>query len=115
MIRRTGDLKQLISIQKKSGGMSPGGYRLADEWPEVCRVRAKAEDASYREFYAAEAANVRSSVNYWIRYRSGIEPGMWVEDLSTPGVRSQILQVNAGEHARQYLLLRCATREGVSP
>lgn len=114
MIRQAGELKQLISIQQKTGGQLPSGYTAPVSYLEVARVRAKAEDATYREFYAAAAANVRSAVNYWIRYRPGIEAGMWVENLAHPGERARILQVNRGQHDNRYLLLRCAQVEGVA-
>lgn len=112
MIRQYGELKQMISIQKQVSIKLPSGY-VEKRYEEVARVRAKAEDATYRELYAAAAANVRTATNYWIRYRDGIEMGMFVEDLAYPGMRYRILQVNRGEHDRKYLLLRCARLEGV--
>lgn len=113
MIRGAGDLKDKIRILKLTGGQLENGYMEPETYEVVMALHAKAEDATYREFYAAAAANVRVATNYWIRRREGIEPGMFVEELARPGQLMRIVQVRREEKGKPWMLLRCARSEGV--
>lgn len=103
MIRQAGELREDISILREVVTQSPGGYAGATSYELVCHAKAKAEDAGYRELYAAAAANIKSVTNYWIRYRLGITPGMVLEHL---GQRRRIVQVSQGAYDRRWLLLK---------
>jgi SPP1 family predicted phage head-tail adaptor len=77
----------------------------------VCNVWASARDVGYREFFEAASGNLEDVVNFAIRYRPDIEPGMWVE---FEGERREIVQVNGYDHLRDFLLLKTARRKAVS-
>lgn len=107
---RAGDLRHRINIGRTATTTNENGYPEESD-SIVCRVWASARDAGYREFFEAAAGNLEDVVNFVIRYRSDVEPGMWVE---FEGQRREIVQVNGFDHLHDFLLLKTARRKVVS-
>lgn len=105
-----GDLDQLIEIGYTKNVINDNGY------PEptdviVCRVWANVVDAGNQHYRSADVMNTEAVLNFTIRYRSDIKPGMWVKfqeekwDISTLGMY---------RFKRQYLGLKASLSKGVS-
>lgn len=107
---KAGDLRHRISVGRTVTTTNENGYPVESD-VIICRVWASARDAGYREFFEAAASNLEDVVNFAIRYRADIEPGMWVE---YEGQRREIVQVNGFDHLRDFLLLKTARRKAVS-
>ena len=107
---KTGDLRHRLAIGQTATTTNDNGYPVETDIV-VCRVWASARDAGFREFFEAAAGNLEDVVNFAIRHRSDIEPGMWVE---FEGQRREIVQVNGYDHLRDFLLLKTARRKAVS-
>ena len=107
---KAGDLRHRITVGRTATTTNENGYPMETD-TEVCKVWASARDAGYREFFEAASSNLEDVVNFTIRYRPDIEPGMWVE---FEGQRREIVQVNGYDHQRDFLLLKAARRKAVS-
>ena len=116
-----------IEIGKKNG-KSELGAALAlnmlvndDEWkaevyPEpkdvvLCCVWASAVDAGNQHYRAADVMNTEQVINFTIRYRRDVKPGMWVRFQDEKWVISTL-----GEYSfkRTYLGLKASIAKGVS-
>ena len=77
----------------------------------VCKVWAACTDAGNQHYRAADVMNTEQVINFTIRYRDDIKPGMWVRfrgekwDISTLGEYS---------FKRTYLGLKASLSKGVS-
>ena len=107
---KAGDLRHRITVGRMATTTNENGYPVEHD-TIICRVWASARDAGYREFFEAAASNLEDVVNFAIRYRPDIEPGMWVE---FEGQRREIMQVNGYDHLHDFLLLKTARRKAVS-
>ena len=107
---KAGDLRHRITVGRSAATINENGYPMETD-TVVCRVWASALDAGYREFFEAAAGNLEDVVNFTIRYRPDMEPGMWVE---FKGQRRKIVQVNGFDHLRDFLLLKTARVKVVS-
>ncbi len=107
---RAGDLRHRITVGRTATTTNENGYPMETD-TVVCNVWASARDAGYREFFEAASGNLEDVVNFAIRYRPDIEPGMWVE---FEGQRREIVQVNGYDHLRDFLLIKAARRKAVS-
>ena len=107
---KAGDLRHRITIGQTATATNENGYPEESE-AIICRVWTSARDAGYREFFEAASSNLEDVVNFAIRYRPDIEPGMWVE---FEGQRREIMQVNGYDHMHDFLLLKTARRKAVS-
>lgn len=107
---RPGALRHMIEIGRTENTVNENGYPVATD-TIVCRVWAAVEDAGNQHYRAADAVNTEAVLNFTIRYREDIVPGMWVRfndekwDIST-----------LGEYGfkRAYLGLKASQSKGVS-
>lgn len=77
----------------------------------VCSVWASAIDAGNQHYRSADVMNTEQVINFTIRYRSDVKPGMWVLfqdekwNISTLGEYS---------FRKKYLGLKASIAKGVS-
>lgn len=105
-----GDLRHLVEIGYTENVINENGYPTPTD-TVVCRVWAAATDAGNQNYRAADAKNTEAVINFTIRYRSDIQPGMWVRFLNKKWGISTL-----GEYGftRNYLGLKASLSEGVS-
>jgi SPP1 family predicted phage head-tail adaptor len=72
-----GDLRNKIIIGTTDNVVSPNGYPVPTD-KIICRVWADATDAGNQYFRDADTENSEQVVNFTIRYRDDVKPGMWV-------------------------------------
>ena len=105
-----GDLRNLVEIGYTENHVNENGY------PEpldtvVCTVWAAAVDAGNQHFRAADTVNTEQVINFTIRYREDIVPGMWVRFR---GEKWLISTLGEYEFKRRYLGLKASIVKGVS-
>ena len=107
---RPGDLRHRVQIGYTENAVNENGY------PEprdvvVCTVWSSATDAGNQHYRSADVMNSEAVINFTIRYRSDIQPGMWVRFLNKKWSISTL-----GEYGftRNYLGLKASLSEGVS-
>ena len=77
----------------------------------VCETWASVVDAGNQHFRSADVVNTEGVLNFTIRWRDDVKPGMWVRfqdekwDISTLGVYG---------FSRNYLGLKASIAKGVS-
>lgn len=105
-----GDLRHRIQIGYTISNINENGY------PEekdviVCKVWASAIDAGNQHYRAADVMNTEAVINFTIRYRRDVKPGMWVKFQDRKWIISTL-----GEYSfkRTYLGLKASLAEGVS-
>ena len=105
-----GDLKHRVQIGYTENIVNPNGY--PDEHDVViCRVWASATDAGNQHYRSADVMNTEQVVNFTIRYREDIKPGMWVKFRGEKWIISTL-----GEYSfqRSYLGLKASMQKGIS-
>jgi len=105
-----GDLRHRVEIGYTESVVNENGY--PDERDVVlCRVWASATDAGNQHFRSADVMNTEAVVNFTIRYRNDIKPGMWVRFHDEKWFISTL-----GEYGFQgaYLGLKASIAKGVS-
>lgn len=105
-----GDLKHRIEIGYTENGINENGYPQETE-VVVCRVWASAIDAGNQHYRSADVMNTEAVVNFTIRYRSDIKPGMWVR---FKGEKWDIDTLGEYAFTKQYLGLKASLSKGVS-
>lgn len=105
-----GDLRHLIKIGYTENRINENGY------PEptdviVCRVWAAVVDAGNQHYRSADVMNTEQVINFTIRYRTDIKPGMWV---LFQGERWSISTLGEYQFKRTYLGLKASLSKGVS-
>ena len=77
----------------------------------LCRVWASATDAGNQHYRSADVMNTEAVVNFTIRYRGDVKPGMWVKFWGDKWIISTL-----GEYSFQktYLGLKASIAKGVS-
>lgn len=105
-----GDLKHLIEIGYTENRVNENGYPVEDDMV-LYRVWASATDAGNQHYRAADVMNTEMVVNFTIRYREGIAPGMWVKFLGKKWIISTLGEYQF-EHT--WLGLKASLCEGVS-
>ena len=105
-----GDLRQRIEIGYTQTSVNDNGYPDSTD-VTVCRVWANATDAGNQHYRSADVMNTEAVVNFTIRYRSDIMPGMWVKFNGKKWIISTL-----GEYSfrKKYLGLKASIAEGVS-
>ena len=68
-------------------------------------------DAGNQHYRAADAVNTEAVVNFTIRYRTDVKPGMWVRFRD---MKWNISTLGEYGFARNYLGLKASIAEGVS-
>ena len=72
-----GELRHKIEIGYTENAMNENGYPAPTD-VVVCRVWAAVTDAGNQHYRAADVMNTEAVINFTIRYREDIKPGMWV-------------------------------------
>lgn len=70
-----GDLRHRVEIGYTQNVVNENGYPEAKDIV-VCRVWASATDAGNQHYRSADTMNTEAVINFTIRYRSDIKPGM---------------------------------------
>ena len=105
-----GDLRHLVEIGYTENAVNGNGYPEPKD-VVVCKTWASVVDAGNQHYRAADVMNTEQVINFTIRYRADIKPGMWVRfrgekwDISTLGEYS---------FKRTYLGLKASIAKGVS-
>jgi SPP1 family predicted phage head-tail adaptor len=105
-----GDLKHLIQIGYTESPVNENGYPVARD-VIVCKAWAAVTDAENQHYRAADAMNAEAVINFTIRYRSDIKPGMWV---LFQGDKWNISTLGEYGFKRAYLGLKASIAKGVS-
>ena len=77
----------------------------------ICRVWASATDAGNQHYRSADVMNTEQVVNFTIRYRDDIKPGMWV---LFRGEKWYISTLGEYSFQRTYLGLKASMQKGIS-
>ena len=105
-----GDLRHLVDIGYTENRINENGYPEPTD-VVLCRVWASATDAGNQHYHSADVMNMEAVINFTIRWRSDVKPGMWVRfedekwDISTLGVYGL---------SHNYLGLKANIAKGVS-
>ena len=105
-----GDLRHLVEIGYTRNDINENGYPDATD-VVVCRVWAAAVDAGNQHYRSADVMNTEAVINFTIRYRSDIKPGMWVR---FQGEKWNISTLGEYQFKRTYLGLKASLSVGVS-
>lgn len=105
-----GDLRHRIKIGYSENTINGNGYPEAKD-VVICTAWAAAYDAGNQNFRAADVVNAESVVNFTIRYRKDIKPGMWIDFQDK---RWWITTLGEYAFTKQYLGLKASVQEGVS-
>ena len=105
-----GDLWHLVEIGYTENVISENGYPEPKD-VVVCRVWAGAVDAGNQHYRAADVMNTEQVINFTIRYRKDVKPGMWVKFQDEKWIISTL-----GEYSfkKTYLGLKASIAKGVS-
>ena len=105
-----GDLRHLVEIGYTESKINENGY------PEptdviICKAWAAVIDAGNQHSRAADVMNTEAVINFTIRYRSDVVPGMWIRFRKKKWHISTL-----GEYGfrSRYLGLKASISEGVS-
>ena len=96
-----GDLKHLVEIGYTKNTVNANGYPEPED-VVLCRVWASATDAGNQHYRSADVMNTEAVVNFTIRWRNDVKPGMWVRfedekwDISTRMKQVQEALANIG-------------------
>ena len=77
----------------------------------LCRVWASATDAGNQHYRSADVMNTEAVINFTIRWRSDVKPGMWAR---FQGDKWDISTLGEYGFARTYLGLKASIAKGVS-
>ena len=105
-----GALRHRIEIGYTENEINPNGYPQPVD-KVVCRVWAAVVDAGNQHYRAADVMNTEAVINFTIRYRSDIKPGMWVR---FQGDKWNISTLGEYSFKRTYLGLKASIAKGVS-
>ncbi len=105
-----GDLKHRISIGYTENTINENGYPEARDII-FCTVWASAIDAGNQHYRSADVMNTEAVVNFTIRYRKDIKPGMWILFEDEKWTISTLGQYG---FRKDYLGLKASMQKGVS-
>ena len=77
----------------------------------LCSVWASATDAGNQHYRSADTMNTEAVVNFTIRWRNDVKPGMWV---LFNGEKWNITTLGEYSFSRTYLGLKASIAKGVS-
>ena len=105
-----GNLRHRVEIGYTENAVNENGYPDAQD-VVLCRVWASATDAGNQHYRSADVMNTEAVVNFTIRYRDDVKPGMWVKFRGDKWIISTL-----GEYSLQktYLGLKASIAKGVS-
>ena len=104
------DLCHLVEIGYTENRINENGYPEPKD-VVLCRVWASAVDAGNQHYRAADVMNTEQVINFTIRYRKDVKPGMWVKFQDEKWIISTL-----GEYSfkKTYLGLKASIAKGVS-
>ena len=105
-----GDLRHLIEVGYTENTINENGYPDPTDFT-ICKVWAAATDAGNQHYRSADVMNTEAVVNFTIRYRDDIKPGMWVKFNND---RFDIQTLGEYGFAHNYLGLKATVAKGVS-
>ncbi len=105
-----GDLKHLVEIGYTVNTVNANGYPEPEDIV-LCRVWASATDAGNQHYRSADVMNTEAVVNFTIRWRSDVKPGMWVR---FQGEKWDISTLGEYGFSRTWLGLKASIAKGVS-
>lgn len=105
-----GNLRHLVEIGYTQNTVNANGYPEATD-VVLCKVWSSVTDAGNQHYRSADVMNAERVLNFTIRYRSDIEPGMWVRFR---GKKWFISTLGEYEFRKTYLGLKASLSEGVS-
>ena len=105
-----GNLRNLVEIGYTENAINVNGYPDPKD-VVVCRVWAATIDAGNQHYRAADVMNAEAVINFTIRYRTDIKPGMWVRFRGEKGYISTLREYAFN---RKYLGLKTSTSNGMS-
>lgn len=105
-----GDLRNLVEIGYTENAINENGYPAPKD-VVVCKVWASATDAGNQHFRAADTINAEAVINFTVRYRDDVKPGMWVRFRNEKWLISTLGEY---EFKRRYLGLKASIVKGVS-
>ena len=100
----------MVEIGYTENAINENGYPEATD-VVLCRVWADAVDAGNQHYRSADVMNTEAVINFTIRYRSDIRPGMWVRFR---GEKWSISTLGEYQFRRTYLGLKASLSKGVS-
>ena len=107
---RPGDLRHLIEIGFTENTVNENGYPEAKD-TIICKVWCAVTDAGNQKYRTADVMNTEAVINFTIRYRKDIKPGMWVlfQEQKWP-----ISTLGTYGYRKTYLGLKASLAEGIS-
>lgn len=105
-----GDLRHLVEIGYTENEVNENGYPDPKD-TIVCRVWAAAVDAGNQHYRSADVMNTEAVINFTIRYRTDVKPGMWV---LFQGEKWNISTRGEYQFKRAYLGLKATLSKGVT-
>ncbi|MBQ3268346.1 MAG: phage head closure protein [Clostridia bacterium] len=109
-VPRPGELRHRITIGRTINEVNANGYPATED-RILATVWAGIEDDASKYIYKADAANAQRGLQFSIRWRSDVQPGMWVE---WNGKRHTITEIGEYDFKRRYLKLVTRSVEGVN-
>lgn len=108
-IPHPGELRQLVEIGHTVHEINENGFPVETE-QMVCQVWAKAEDCDSCYFTSGDTENTERGIWFTIRWRSDVQPGMWV---LWNGQKQIITEIGEYDFKRRYLRLTTKAVKGV--
>lgn len=105
-----GDLRHRVEIGRTENVINENGYPNETD-VVICRVWASATDAGNQHYRSADVMNTEAVVNFTIRYRPDIVPGMWVKFRNEKWIISTLGQYS---FEGAYLGLKASLQKGIS-
>ena len=105
-----GNLRHLVEIGYTENSINENGYPEPKD-VVVCKVWSAVTDAGNQHYRSADVMNTEAVINFTIRYRDDVKPGMWVRFRDKKWLISTL-----GEYGFRgdYLGLKASLSEGVS-
>jgi len=103
---QAGQLRHRISVQAKAGGKDDFG-NVRTDWTEVLSARAKKEELSGRELFAAQAVSSEITTRFRIRHRDGIKASMRI--VTADGTAYNIISSIDRDGRRRELQILCSS------
>ena len=108
-IPHPGELRQLVEIGRTVHEINENGFPVETE-QVICQVWAKTEDCDSRYFTSGDVENTERGIWFTIRWRSDVQPGMWV---LWNGQKQIITEISEYDFKRRYLRLTTKAVKGV--
>ncbi|MBP5461867.1 MAG: phage head closure protein [Lachnospiraceae bacterium] len=105
-----GDLRHRLQIGYTQNDVNENGYPVAND-VIVCTVWGAVTDAGNQHYRSADVMNAEAVINFTIRYRNDIKPGMWV---LWQGEKWAISTLGEYSFRKTYLGLKASIAKGVS-